>query len=361
MTSDASDAISGLFSVAGSIDSGATWNSFPIHLADGVYTVAAYARDIAGNEVIKNKVIRIDTVPPLSQITSHTNGQVVQGNVTLSGRLEDQMSGAANAELSVDGGTTWQVISIDGGNNWSVPWSTGEVPNGQYQLQIRGIDHAGNVGNAVSITLVVDNGPPHVSLTDRWWIWESGQLKVSPNYFPIARVKVVISDPQRRWPEVILNFDPQKVPDSITWDRHFTDGTLAPSGWYRVVAIACDVHDLCGSDEGIIDIPFVATSTPSLPPSLTATSTIISSATLMPTQKPAVPTSTLAVPLPEISPVPARPTRSFPIWQLVGLLGLFLATAAASVIDPRPLALDRLRESMNLIISQRKDVSENNE
>jgi hypothetical protein len=355
---NASDALSGLFSVAGSIDNGATWNSFPIHLADGVYTVATHARDIAGNEVIENTVIRIDTVPPVSQITSHTNGQVVQGNVTLSGRLEDLMSGAANAELSLDGGTTWQVISINTGNTWSVPWSTGEVPNGQYQLQIRGIDHAGNMGNAVSIALVVDNGPPHVSLTDRWWIWESGQLKVSPNYFPIARVKVIISDPQYRWPEVILNFDPEKLPGSISWDRHFADETLAPSGWYRVVAIACDAHDLCGSDEGIIDIPSVTTSPPTLTPSATATPTIIPSATLVPTQKPAIPTSTLAVPSSIIPAEPAPPARFLPLWQIIALLGLFLAIASASVTDPRPPAVYRLRESITTILNQQKDLSD---
>jgi hypothetical protein len=354
---NASDAISGLFSVAGSIDNGVTWNSFPIHLADGVYSVAAYARDIAGNEVIENTVIRIDTVPPVSQITSHTNGQMVQGSVTLGGRLEDLTSGAANCELSLDGGTTWQAVAIAAGNLWSIAWNTGEVPNGQYELQIRGIDQAGNIGNATSITLVVDNGPPHVSLTDRWWIWESGQLKVSPNYFPIASMKVTIGDPQDQWPEVVLNFDPEKIPGSISWNRHFADGTLAPSGWYRVVAIACDVRDLCGRDEGIIDIPFVTTSTPSLTPSPSPASATIPAATLVPTQKPVMPTSALVVHLPEISTERARPTRSFPFWQMIGLLSLFLAIASASVVDPRPRAINRLIDSMNLILSQQKDIS----
>lgn len=360
-TANASDAISGLVSVAGSIDNGATWNSFPILLEDGVYSAAAYARDIAGNEVIENRVIRVDTVPPVSQFTSHANGQVVQGNVTLTGMVEDQTSGAANGELSLDGGSTWQVVSLGAANTWSFAWNTGEVINRQYELQIRGIDQAGNVGNAASITLVVDNRAPRVSLTDRWWIWESGQLKVSPNYFPIDRVRVTISDPQYQWPEVILNFDPEKVPDSISWDRHFADDTLAPSGWYRVIAVACDVHDLCGSDSGIIDIPFATTSTPTLIPSPTTTSTITPSATLIPTQRLAVPTSAFIVPSPEISPEPAQPTRSLPFWQLLGLLGLFLAIASASVIDPRPLALDRLGDSMNLILSQRIDLSDLND
>jgi len=54
------------------------------------------------------------------------------------------------------------------------------------------------------------------------------------------------------------------------------------------------------------------------------------------------------VPSPEIPPEPAQPAHSIPFWQILGLLGLFLAIASASVVDPRPAALDRLRESIKL-------------
>ena len=352
VSANASDAISGLSSVVGSTDEGATWNSFPIHLSDGVYPVAARARDVAGNEALVTEVIYVDTVPPVSQFTSHSNGELVQGSVLLAGKVDDATSGTAGGELSVDGGTTWQAVSMGSGDTWSFTWQSNEVPNAQYTLQIRGIDQAGNVGDPVSIILVVDNGPPTVSITERWWIWESGKLKVSPNHFPIASVKVTISDPQNRWTAVILDFDPDKVPDSISWNRHFADGTLAPPGEYHVVAVACDVHDLCASDKGIIAIPFVATSTNTLAPSPTATITMTPQATFTDTQNPATPTLVLVVPSPEISPEPIQPTRSIPFWQLLGLLGLFLVIASASVVDPRPAALDRLRESIGLISNQ---------
>jgi len=214
------------------------------------------------------------------------------------------------------------------------------------------MDQAGNLGDAVSITLLVDNGPPHVSLTDRWWIWESGKLDVSPNYFPIASVRVMISDLQNRWPAVVMEFNPDKIPGSISWDRRFADRTLAPSGEYRAVAIACDIHDLCGSDTGTIAIPFVATSTVTKTPSLIATMTGTPEVTFTATQKPATSTPVLIAPLPEISPKPAEPTKPIPFWQLLGLLGLFLAISSVSVIDPRPTALDRLRESIRLISKQ---------
>jgi hypothetical protein len=357
VSANASDAISGLSSVAGSMDEGATWISFPIRIPDEVYPVAARARDVAGNETMVTEVIYVDTVPPVSQFTSHSNGELVQGSVLLVGKLEDKTSGADDGELSLDGGTTWQAVSMDSGDTWSFAWRTNEVPNGQYTLQMRGMDKAGNVGDAASLTLVVDNGLPSVSITEHWWIWESGQLRVSPNHFPIASVRVTISDPQNRWPAVVMNFDPDKVTGSISWNRHFADGTLAPSGEYRVVAVACDIYDLCGSDTGIIAIPSVATSTATLTPSPTATLTLTPQATFTAAPIPATPTPLLVAPSPEVSIRPALPARSIPFWQLLGLLGLFLAIASASVIDPRPAALDRVRETFRLISGQTENDS----
>jgi hypothetical protein len=336
------------------MDGGMTWNSFPIHISDGVFPVAARARDVAGNEAVKSETVQVDTIPPITQFTSHSNGDVVYGSVFLTGKLVDENSGAASSELSLDGGFSWQAASMGAGDTFSFAWNTHELPNGPYNLQMRGMDLAGNLGNAASITLVIDNKPPRVSLRDRWWIWETGQLKVSPNYFLIASVRVTISDPKHRWPEVVSNFDPAKVPHSISWDRHFADGTLAPSGEYRVVAVACDVQNLCGSDTGTIEIPFVATSTTTLTPSATATTNVTLEATLMPTKKPATPTPMLVPPSSEISPEPVQPTPSLHFWQLLGLLGFFLAIASASLVDPRPAALDRLRESMKQISGQNK-------
>jgi hypothetical protein len=286
----------------------------------------------------------------------------VQGNVLLAGRLEDATSGATGGEVSLDDGTTWQAVSIDTGDTWSFTWRTNEVPNGQYTLQIRGMDQAGNVGDPASITLVVDNAPPSVSITERWWIWKSGRLLVSPNHFPIASVRMAISDLLNRWPAVVMDFDPDKVPGTISWNRHFADGTLAPSGEFHVAVVACDIHDLCGSDTGIIAIPFVATSTVIATPSPTSTLTLTPQATFTATKVPATPTPILIVPSLEISPEPIQPTRSIPFWQLLGLLGLFLAIASASVIDPRPAALGRLRECIDLISNQNViDSSKNDE
>jgi hypothetical protein len=262
-------------------------------------------------------------------------------------------SGTDGGELSIDGGITWQAVSMDTEDAWSFAWQSNEVPNGQYTLQMRGLDQAGNVGDPASITLVVDNGPPSVSITERWWIWESGQLKVSSNHFPIANVQVTIHDPNNRWPEVVMDLNPNKVSFPVSWDRRFADGTLAPSGEYPVLAVACDVNELCGQDSGRIVIPMVATSTATPTLSPTATSTLTPTTTSIATQIPPTPTPVFITHLPEKTPEPVQP--SIPLWQILGLLGVFLVIASASVVDPRPKALDRLSETFKMMSAQTKD------
>lgn len=358
MSATATDAISGLASLSASTDEGTTWSPLPLHFADGVHPVLIHARDVAGNEVMGSKVIRVDTILPKAQLTSHSNGELVQGEVQLAGRLEDKTSGPAGGEISLDNGATWQVVSMGTGSAWSYIWHSNEVPNGEYTLQMHGMDHAGNVGDVVFIILTVDNGPPTVSITERWWIWESGQLKVSPNHFPIASVQVTIRDPQNRWTALVMNIDPEKTSSLVKWDRHFADGTLAHSGEYLVLAVACDVNGLCGRDTGRIVIPAAATltATPTLSP--TATSTLTPTVTSIATQIPLTPTPVLITALPEKTPEPIR--SSIPFWQIIGLLGLFLAITSASVVDPRPKALDRLGETFSVLSVQEKDESFDN-
>ncbi|MCQ3935427.1 MAG: hypothetical protein DPW18_00125 [Chloroflexi bacterium] len=353
----ANDAISGLSVLNGSLDGGTTWISFPVQFMDGDHLALIHARDVAGNEVTVERRIRVDTVSPVVQITSPTNGDVVQGDVHLSGSLEDMTSGPEGGEISVDGGRTWFPVSLHV-DAWSFVWRSGEVPNGEYIIQMRGLDRAGNDSAASTISLTVDNAPPAVSITERWWIWETGTLKVLSNHFPIATIQVTIRDPQKRWKEVVLDFDPGRNSYTVKWDRRFADGTLAPPGEYPVWAVACDLNGLCGQDEGWIVIPEMATSTATISPSPTATSTVMPLATPTATQIVPAPTLVMNTPIPEDIPMPAQ--SSLPIWQIIGLLGLFMVIASASVVDPRPKALKRLGETFKVMSAQAKDNSFDN-
>ena len=147
-----------------------------------------------------------------------------------------------------------------------------------------------------------------------------------------------------------MEYDPDKVPDAVSWNRRFANGVLAPFGEYRVDVVACDMHDLCDSATGVIVIPVVATGTPTFTPTPTMTATVIITPTSTATAT-AFPTVISVTPMPEVTPVPAQSmeSRLFPWWQVLGLIGLMLAIASASVADPRPQAIYRLMDSMKQI------------
>jgi hypothetical protein len=298
----------------------------------------------------------VDTVSPVVQITSPTNGDVVQGDVRLSGSLEDMTSGPEGGEISVDGGRTWFPVLLHA-DTWSFVWRSGEVPNGEHTILMRGMDRAGNDSAISTVSLTVDNAPPAVSITERWWIWETGTLRVSSNHFPIESIQVTIQDPKKRWKEVVLDFDPGRNSYIVKWDRLFADGTHAPAGEYPVLAVACDVNGLCGQDTGRIVIPEMATSTATFTPSPTSTSTLIPSMTSVVTQIPPTPTMVPITPMPEEPPELVHFSTS--LWQIIGLLGLFMVIASASVVDPRPKALKRLGETFK-VMARTKDDSNNN-
>ena len=133
---------------------------------------------------------------------------------------------------------------------------------------------------------------------------------------------------------------------------------MAPPGEYPVLVEACDVNGLCGQDAGRIVIPEMATSTATLTPSPMATSTLMPSVTPVATQIPPTPTLVLITPVQEETAEPAR--SSLPLWQIIGLLGLFMVIASASVVDPRPKALERLGETFKALSARAKDDSIDN-
>ncbi len=95
-------------------------------------------------------------------------------------------------------------------------------------------------------------------------------------------------------------------------------------------------------------IPFVAssTSTPTSSPTMTLTTPlqIPSTATKFPdSQTPVLITPSLEIP---------TPPQSLPLWQIIGLAGLLIVITSVSVTDPRPVALDRMRDILDQISNQ---------
>ncbi|MBI5962252.1 MAG: hypothetical protein HY863_02155 [Chloroflexi bacterium] len=95
-------------------------------------------------------------------------------------------------------------------------------------------------------------------------------------------------------------------------------------------------------------LPGLASPTPTLTPSPSMTLTPTLQFTSMATKVTVLLTPGIITPPAEI-PTPAH---SLPIWQILGLAGLFIVIASASVVDPRPAALDRLRAMFDQISDQ---------
>ena len=146
---------------------GGTWQSGPLTLTDGQHTIDTRITDNAGNYTSSTNAVKVDTTPPQSAFTSPPEGSttVIHGSFAMNGHTLDPTSGPASAEISLDGGTTWQPLLINGGN-WTFTWNTESVPNGMYTIQVRARDVAGNEEHTASIKVIVVNAGPSVSITE---------------------------------------------------------------------------------------------------------------------------------------------------------------------------------------------------
>jgi len=348
VSTSASDFTSGLDVAELRVDEG-VWSPLSQTLSDGIYSLDARAEDKAGNTKTISDILRIDTVLPSSNYASHTDNSLVSGLVHLAGTSSDS-NGLQSVEVSLDGGMTWQATTLSSGA-WSYDWNTATIPNGTYIAQIRATDVAGNQENPVPLTLVVDNLPPHVKITDFWWIWQSGEFHVSPNTFAVSEITVKISDPQNRWSPVRLTYNPVKTSSAVIWDRRFPGGVIAPMGNYWAEITACDVHGNCASDKGQIKIPILAPiPSTAIPTTATIPSPVSTITTLVPTET--------VVATPSATPVPAQvinahPTPkksgsvSGPTWVVLILTLLVLFFGILYLLDPRPKALRSLARTMN--------------
>lgn len=350
VTAPASDAVSGIDSALVRADGG-SWIS-SLTLSDGVYRLDARAVDRAGNENTKAAELRIDTKAPSSAFSGFSNNEIVKGDITLTGQALDAGSGVELVEISLDGGTTWLPADL-AGDKWALHWDTASVSNGVYSVLVRATDVAGNTESPTALTLTVDNLPPKVKITDWWWIWSSGEYKISPNTFPVQDVTVVISDPEGRWAPVKLTYNPELSSSIVKWDRHFGD-VLAPSGNYRVVVTACDIHSNCASDQGIIKVPFfdLVSITSLLSPQVVPTTEPV------PTQAPP-PTPKVEPPRSEADPsldalgVGQGLLRDLS-WVVFALFIAVLYFGAVALLDPRPEAINALARTINQFNKERQ-------
>ena len=171
-----------------SIDGGVTWTTLTVTgttwryndsrtLTDGNYLYQVRVIDAAGNVgATDSQNVVIDTIAPdpavktiaISAITTDTGlitNDFVTSDTTLavSGTLGAALSAGEFAQISIDGGTTWQNLSVSG-----LTWTYLDgrtLTDGNYNYQVRVIDTAGNIGATASQIVTVDTTAPLASKT----------------------------------------------------------------------------------------------------------------------------------------------------------------------------------------------------
>ena len=171
-----SDAISGLASATLAVDGGAAAGT--ALLTDGVHSVTATARDVAGNTASKTLTISVDTLAPVIFVSAVGN-QLQSGwfstAVDLSVTASDATSGVAGGvSLSFDNGATW----VNGPQT---------LYDGQYDVLFKALDHAGNIATS-RLSLKIDTQPPHMTLS------ETGRLGRDGWYVSAATISAEVSD-----------------------------------------------------------------------------------------------------------------------------------------------------------------------
>lgn len=134
-------------------------------VADGTHSVAAVARDAAGNQVISDPVaVRVlnDTIPPTVSITSPANGATVRRTITIMVSATDNV-GVTRVEIALDGAP----VSTLTAGPYQYVWDTLGVPDGARVVKATAFDAAGNSANKTATVTVknIDTTPPTVTLT----------------------------------------------------------------------------------------------------------------------------------------------------------------------------------------------------
>lgn len=357
-----SDATSGLAQVEYSLD-GEDWitaDSLTIS-TDGNHGLEGRATDNAGNQTTKVIVVHIDTIPPVAKFIMPPADATtaVQGAISLGGNVFDVGSGMERVEISLDEGKTWKVLTLVN-EIWRYDWITTDIPNGQVHILARGWDLAGNVQEPPTLTtLVVENQPPSIAIQESWFVWESGWLHVQEKEgSPLENVSIIIRDPQGRWDDLVWSYPRDKVPAEIRWDGHFAEGVLASVGEYEVIARARDIYGRQASDRGVIVVPLVSAATATLTPTVTVSPSPTPTVTVVPTRRIQPTQVVIATPAPVETivpkPAPAPVKRPLVLWPALGLIGLLLALASASLTDHRPQALRRIMQTFDQIVAQNK-------
>ena len=151
-------------------------------LESGIYTIRAAIRDYSGNIEFATYQIEVDNTPPIVDITSHEDGDILAGEVQILGNITEENLSHYNLSLNPDPDglcnkeDTWNFsnrIWADAGDSNIVDYTfdTNDHDDGFYMIRLAARDLAGNRdpmsnngdGDSVEVVCIeIDNTPPVV-------------------------------------------------------------------------------------------------------------------------------------------------------------------------------------------------------
>ncbi|MDN4569325.1 Ig-like domain-containing protein [Enterobacter hormaechei] len=170
-----------------SLDGGVTWTDVSVSglswtyidgrtLTDGDYNYQLRVIDEAGNiSATTSQVVTIDTVAPdasktiaidsISDDTGLSSSDFItrDTSLTLHGSLGATLADGEYAQISIDGGVTWQNVIVTGNSWYYVDGRT--LGNQTYDYYVRVVDAAGNVGASAHQQVTVDTVAPDAAIT----------------------------------------------------------------------------------------------------------------------------------------------------------------------------------------------------
>jgi hypothetical protein len=168
--------------------------SFIITAADGLKTIYAWSKDIAGNISPASAVtMTLDQVSPTIALTNHNSGANKGGSVqALSWTASDINWGSQTIQVdyTMDNGASWTNLLNATPNDGTEAITIPTVDSSQFKFRVSGCDLAGNCANAISSnSLIVDSTPPSFA---------SSQMKInggaSVTYNNSVQVSLDITD-----------------------------------------------------------------------------------------------------------------------------------------------------------------------
>ncbi len=139
------------------------WGGIHFQFSDDAGLVSG---DALGAYILQTFSTSLDKTPPTITIASPTGGSVATSqNISITGRVLDNLSGVQTFEAQVDGGA-FAPVSFDGFGNFSftTSFATNGTAEGKHTVNFEAVDVAGNVTPVVPVVVTVDTLVPQVTI-----------------------------------------------------------------------------------------------------------------------------------------------------------------------------------------------------